>query len=212
MRVLDAARADTELRQPGELHLLFAALFHDVGKVKTRRFDPDVGRITFYGHQLVSKRLGERRLKALRAATIGIDIDRVCKLIELHMFETKAHYTDKAIRRFIHKVGPELIITLMDLRLADNRGGKYPGGIKGVLRLRKRIQEELDRKPPFGPKDLVVNGHDLMTMGMPAGPQMGQVLHQLVELCLDDPALNEKTRLLELARQVYQDLQTTLAS
>lgn len=202
MRVLDAARSDTELLQPGEPHLLFAALYHDVGKPKTKRFDPAVGRITFYGHQLVSKRIADKKLKALKISTIGIDAARVLKLVELHMFETKAHYTDKAIRRFIHKVGPDLIMTLMDLRLADNRGGKYPGGIKGVLRLRARIKEELDRKPPFGPKDLAITGHDLMTIGIPAGPQMGVVIKQLMELCLDDPSLNEKARLLELAKQI----------
>ncbi|MBI4366733.1 MAG: CCA tRNA nucleotidyltransferase [Deltaproteobacteria bacterium] len=206
MRVLDAARADPELLAPGDLHLLFAALYHDVGKPKTRRFDPAVGRITFYGHQLVSKRICAKRLHDLKAATIGLDALRVCRLVELHMFETKAHFTDKAIRRFIQKVGPDLILTLLDLRLADNRGGKYPGGIKGALRLRKRIREELDRKPPFGPKDLAINGHDLIAMGIAAGPKMGQVLHQLVELCLDDPAMNERERLLALARGMHEGL------
>lgn len=212
LRVLDAARGDSELSHPGELHLLCAALYHDVGKPKTRRFDPQVGRITFYGHQLVSKRICEKRLKALKISTIGVDIDRVVKLVELHMFETKAHYTEKAIRRFIQKVGPDLIQTLMDLRLADNRGGKYPGGIKGVLRLRKRIQEELNKKPPFGPKDLAVNGHDLMALGIAAGPYMGQILRQLVELCLDDPALNEKERLLACAKQIAAGASLTTAN
>ncbi|MBI2346215.1 MAG: HD domain-containing protein [Deltaproteobacteria bacterium] len=202
MRVFDAARADPALTSPGEIHLLFAALYHDVGKPKTKRFDPAVNRITFYGHQLVSKRICLRRLRELKVETIGVDINRVAKLVELHMFETKAHYTDKAIRRFIQKVGPDLIMTLLDLRFADNRGGKYPGGVKGVLRLRQRIREELDRKPPFGPKDLAVNGHDLMAIGFPAGPRMGEIIKQLVELCLDDPALNDKSRLLDLAKQM----------
>lgn len=204
LRVLDAARGDPELIGPGSIELLFAALYHDVGKPKTRRFDPAVGRITFYGHQLVSKRICAKRLQALKVQTIGVEINRVTKLVEMHMFETKAHYTDKAIRRFIQKVGTDLIMPLMDLRLADNRGGKYPGGIKGVMRLRQRIREELERKPPFGPKDLAVNGHDLMGIGIPAGPVMGQVLGQLVECCLDDPVCNEKAKLLALAKEWYE--------
>lgn len=206
MRVLDAARSDSELIAPGELNLLFAAVYHDVGKPNTKRFDPKVGRITFYGHQLVSKKICRKRLRELAASTVGVDIDRVTRLIELHMFETKAYFTDRAIRRFVQKVGPDLIWSLLDLRLADNRGGKYPGGIKGVLRLRKRIKEEMDKKPPFGPKDLAVNGHDLMGIGIGAGPNMGAVINQLLELCLDDPALNEKTRLLELAKRFYDGL------
>ncbi|MBI4236907.1 MAG: HD domain-containing protein [Deltaproteobacteria bacterium] len=200
MRVLDAARSDSEIDHRGDLTLLFAALYHDVGKPQTKRFDPAEGRMTFFGHQLVSRRIAKKQLGALHVQMLGVDLKQVCRLVEHHMFETKASFTEKAIRRFINKVGPDLIALLLDLRLADNRGGKYPAGIKGVLRLKARIQAELAKKPPFGPKDLAITGHDLMTAGIPAGPQMGAILKQLVDLCLDDPALNEKDRLLELAK------------
>lgn len=202
MRVLDAARSDPEVAQRGNLTLLFAALYHDVGKPATRRFDPEEQRITFFGHHLVSKRIAKKRLRDLKVSLLGVDVTTVCRLVEQHMFETKANFTDKAIRRFVQKVGPDLIHLLLDLRLADNRGGKYPAGIKGVTRLKQRITAELAKKPPFGPKDLVITGHDLMHLGIPAGPQMGALLKTLVSLCVDDPALNEKTRLLELARQM----------
>lgn len=202
MRVLDAARSDAAVEQRGELHLLLAALYHDVGKPKTKRFDPAVGRVTFYTHQLVSKRIAKQRLRELRVETIGVNPQIVCRLVEQHMFETKASFTDKAIRRFVHKAGPDLIHLLLDLRLADNRGGKYPAGIKGVQRLRARIKEELSRQPPFGPKDLAINGHDLMAMGIPAGPGLGDIIQQLVERCVDDPALNTKETLSTLVGQM----------
>lgn len=202
MRVLDAARADPAVDHRGDLTLLFAALYHDVGKPHTCQFDPAVGRVTFYGHQLVSKRIARSRLRELKVSLLGVDAKKVCRLVEHHMFETKAFFTDKAIRRFVNKIGEDLIWWLLDLRLADNRGGKYPDGIKGVVRLKKRIAEELAKKPPFGPKDLVVTGHDLMAIGIPAGPQMGLLLKRLVDLCIDDPALNTKEALLALAQQM----------
>ncbi len=201
MRVLDAARGDSKIENRGNMTLLWAALYHDVGKPKTRRYDPIAKRIAFYGHQLISKKIARKRLAALKVSILGVDIEEICSLIEHHMFETKAHFTDRAIRRFVSKVGPQLIWLLMDLRLADNRGGKYPDGIKGVLRLRQRIRDEMAKKPPFGARDLAINGHDLMKIGIPAGPQMGQLLHRLVEQCIDDPQLNTKTSLLELARE-----------
>jgi hypothetical protein len=199
MRVVDAARGDSKVRLASDPTLMLAALFHDVGKARTKQFDPKVGHITFYGHQLVSKRQARKRLEEWRCQTVAVDPARVLNLIEHHMFETKSFFSDKAIRRFIHKVGKEDILLLMDLRLADNRGGKHPNSIGGVEKLRKRVQEELDRKAPFGPKDLAIRGDDLMAIGIPASPLMGYIIAQCVDLVLDDPDKNTKEDLLALA-------------
>ena len=202
MRVLDAAREDEHVEHAGDLELLFAALFHDTGKAPTRKYDKAKDRIVFYGHQLVSKRMVRKWLSKMKATHIGIDPHHVETLVEHHMFETKSYFTDKAIRRFVHKVGEDMIYKLLDLRLADNRGGKHPRSINGVLKMRDRVRTELAKKPPFGPKDLAVTGHDLMAAGIEAGPRMGQIIKQLVELVLDDPGLNTKERLLEIVKQI----------
>lgn len=205
MIVLDAAAGDELIDNRGDLELMFAALLHDVGKAKTARFVPEQKRIAFFGHQIVSKRMAKKRLEKLKATTLGLDVGNVLNLIENHMFETKAFYSEKAIRRFIAKIGKEQILKLIDMRIADNRGGKYPGGVHGVLKLKKKIVEELGRKPPFGPKDLAVNGHDLMELGIKAGPKMGNVIKQLVDLVLDDPALNTKEQLLAVAKNLCNE-------
>lgn len=202
MRVIDASRGDKKVHHAGDLNLMLAALFHDVGKAKTMRFDPEVGRITFYGHQLVSKRQARKRLDDWRCQTVGVDPARVLNLIEHHMFETKSFFSDKAIRRFIHKVGKEDIQLLMDFRLADNRGGKHPNSIGGVEKLRARVQEELDRKAPFGAKDLAIRGNDLIAIGVKPGPLMGYIIFQCVDLVLDEPEKNTKEDLLALASQI----------
>lgn len=205
MRVLDAARADEHIINRGDLDLLFAALLHDIGKSKTARNHPTDKRIVFFGHQIVSAKMAKRWLEKVKMASCGVNIDNVVHLIDNHMFETKSHYTDRAIRRFVAKIGPELIHKLMDLRLSDNRGGKHPSGIKGVLKLKKRIDEEMAKKPPFGAKDLAVNGHDLMAIGIPAGPQMGTLIKALVEVVLDEPEKNEKEILIALAKKLLED-------
>ncbi|MBN1282232.1 MAG: HD domain-containing protein [Proteobacteria bacterium] len=212
MRALDAARADPAVEHRGDIDLMFACLMHDVGKAKTARFHAPAGRTVFFGHQLVSKRLAMRAMERLRLAAAGVDTRRVSALIEHHMFETKASYTDRAIRRFVSKVGQDLIFMLVDLRIADNRGGKHPAGIKGVQRLRKRIAEELAKKPPFGPKDLAVDGHDLMAAGVPRGPTLGAILAALVDKVLDEPALNTRDELLALAREMMENPVVTEAA
>lgn len=204
LRVLDATRADPYLRYPGDLELMFAALFHDVGKAKTKSFDKEKERIVFYGHQIVSKRLCQKWLNKMKVTTLGINPDTIEKLVLHHMFETKSYFTDKAIRRFIHKIGQDLIFKLLDLRLADNRGGKHPKSIQGVLKMRQKVAEILSQKPPFGPQDLGLNGHDLMAMGVPEGPQIGKILKQLVELVLDDPKLNTKEQLVSIVKEMIR--------
>ncbi|MBI4211112.1 MAG: HD domain-containing protein [Deltaproteobacteria bacterium] len=202
MRVLDAARSDDHLIEPGEIHLMLAALFHDVGKHRTKKFHEPSGRFVFFGHQIVSSKLARKWMQKMKVETIGVNPELVVHLVKHHMFETKASFTERAIRRFIAKIGKDVILKLCDLRLADNRGGKHPHGIKGILRLRARIEEELAKKTPFGPKDLAVNGHDLMSMGIPEGPMLGVIIKALVNRVLDDPSLNTKDQLLALAHDL----------
>ena len=205
LRVLDATRADEYLEHPGDLELMLAALFHDTGKAATKRYDKTKERIVFYGHQLVSKKIAHKWLQKMKVTTLGVDPEHIETLVEHHMFETKSYFTDKAIRRFVNKVGLDLIYKLLDLRLADNRGGKHPRSVKGVLKMRERVRAELAKKPPFGALDLAITGHDLITLGVPPSPKMGLIIKQLVELVIDDPDLNTKERLIELAKQIMEN-------
>ena len=205
MRALDAARSDHAIQNRGNLELMFSVLLHDIGKSQTSRYHEPAQRVVFFGHQMASARMARKILKRLRIETIGVNPTNVVRLIENHMFETKAFFSDKAIRRFINKVGKDHIFMLIDLRLADNRGGKHPQGIKGVEKLRKRIQEELDKKPPFGPADLAIDGHDIMDAGVPEGPMIGAVLSGLVDAVLDDPALNTREQLLALVANLSEN-------
>lgn len=205
MKVLDAAASDPMVENTGSLELKFAALLHDIGKKKTKRYNDESDSIVFFGHQIVSARMAQKRLNNLKAYSSGVDINLVCHLIENHMFETKAYFSERAIRRFVSKIGKENIFMLLDLRLADNRGGKHPYSVKGVMNMRKRIRDELAKKPPFGPKDLKINGNDLMEIGFEQGPVMGRVLSRLVDLVLDNPELNEKDKLLAFAKNLKEN-------
>lgn len=206
MRALDAAASDSEVENRGDPELLFAMLMHDIGKAKTAKYHAPSKRVVFFGHQLVSAKLARKRMERMKLASAGLDQEQILRLIENHMFETKASFTERAIRRFVAKVGQDLIFKLLDLRLADNRGGKHPQGIKGVLRLKSRIREELAKKPPFGTRDLALDGNDLIEAGLPEGPAIGIILHELVEKVLDEPILNTREQLLAFARDMIENL------
>lgn len=206
MRVVDAARADSALITPGDMELMLAALFHDVGKPHTKGVDAATGRITFHGHQFVGERLTRKRLKSYGAARANISAERVSRLVRHHMFDLDIELSEKAIRRFARKLGgPEMTYKLLDLRIADKRGGARPDRIGAIITFRKRVRGELERKEPFGLRDLAVNGHDLMEAGVAEGPQLGITLKRLLAAVLENPDLNNRDALLALALETTSD-------
>lgn len=203
MKVLDASRSAIELTHPGDIDVMFAALLHDIGKPKTKKFDKEKNLVTFYGHQNVSKGIAKEWLNQYRATTIGVNIGKVLNLIKNHMFETKSFYSDKAIRRFINKVGVHHIGPLLDLRIADKKGGRFPDALKGIMKLRDKINHELELKSAISINDLAIDGHDLMSLGLKPGPKFGDIQRYLLELVLDEPDLNHKDKLLEIVKMKF---------
>jgi tRNA nucleotidyltransferase (CCA-adding enzyme) len=178
-----------------------AALLHDVGKPRTRVVRD--GRVTFYNHQAVSRRMARRILDRLRFSKK--ERDHVLHLIYYHMFGYTPSWTDAAVRRLIRKVGRENIADLFDLRIADWFGNGTNYGFPGYLRaLERRINEAIAREEAFTEKDLAVDGRDVMTaLGIAPGPEVGEALSYLLERVLEDQSLNERERLLELLREKF---------
>ena len=180
MKVLDAARGAEELQNPGDLTIMLSALFHDTGKPKTKR-ETDDGRTTFFNHQHISTGIAWRWMKDFKISNIGVNPRDVCHLVKHHMFETSQFHNEKALRRFIRKIGKKHIFNLLDLRLSDKKGGRFPNKVYGILKLREQIQSELNKKPALSPKDLALNGDDIQKLGFPKGPIIGFIQYHLLE-------------------------------
>ena len=85
-----------------------AALLHDIGKPRTRKFAGD-GLVTFHHHDVVGAKMTRKRLAALRFS--GVEIDAVARLVELHLrFHGygSGEWTDSAVRRYVRDAGPLL--------------------------------------------------------------------------------------------------------
>jgi tRNA nucleotidyltransferase (CCA-adding enzyme) len=173
-----------------------AALLHDVAKPHTRR--DSKGRVTFYNHQVVGAKMVKRILERLRFSKR--DRDLVVHLVYHHMFGYTDEWTDAAVRRFIRKVGREFVDDLFELRVADTIGSGRPRAFPAYLeKLKRRIDRELASQDAFSVKDLTIDGEDVMKrLGINPGPDVGNALKFLLERVLDDPALNEREKLLEL--------------
>ncbi len=188
------------------LELRLAALFHDIGKPATRKTDGQ-GIYTFYHHEAISAKIAESILERLRYP--GKTVSKVCHLIREHMFHYEENWTDAAVRRFIIRVGEEYIEDLCTLRRADVFGMTgIPASAALLLPLRERLNKILSQQNALGLKDLKINGNDLAALGIGRGPVIGLMLKELFETVTDDPALNSRERLREIAmelRKKYQD-------
>jgi poly(A) polymerase/tRNA nucleotidyltransferase (CCA-adding enzyme) len=185
---------------PVDLVLRLAALFHDLGKPRSLKYD-DEGSISFHDHESISEQMTREIMKRLKFP--NSTIDHVCVLVKNHMFNYEHIWSDAAVRRFIARVGIERIDDLLALRRADETAtaSKVVDPSPTIL-FRERINSVLANDHTFGLKDLAVNGNDLASIGITRGPEMGIVLHELMDTVLDDPDQNEKTKLLEIASKI----------
>lgn len=176
-----------------DLTLRLAALLHDIGKPRTRRFEGD-GRVSFHHHEVVGARMTRKRMQALRFS--NEHIDEVSRLVELHLrfhgYGT-GEWTDSAVRRYVRDAGP-LLTRLHKLTRADctTRNRRRALALQRAYdHLEERIvdlraQEELDAVRP----DL--DGQAIMRiLGIPPGPQVGQAYRFLLDLRLDRGPLDE---------------------
>ncbi len=179
------------------LTVRLAALFHDIGKPVTRRMGDD-GVWTFYNHEKESSRLTRTILCRIRYPNNMID--DVCHLIEQHMFHYDEVWSDAAVRRFIIRVGEDTIDDLFALRRADAFGTEgRPMDPRSLLPFRDRLEKVMSEAKVQSLKDLAISGRDLIGMGIPPGKQIGIILHELLEAVIDDPELNHRDKLLEIA-------------
>ncbi len=180
-----------------------AALFHDIGKPDAKQ-TLENGEVVFYGHEEISEKIAESIMRRLRFPR---NAEReVGTLIRNHMFNYTTEWSDSAIRRFLRRVGRENVDKLFALRRADSTAIEgTPASGKGLEELNRHIHEVLSEENALSYRDLDVDGNELAEEAdIPKGPEMGVVFEFLLDAVLDDPALNERSRLLEMARRYYE--------
>jgi poly(A) polymerase len=173
------------------LKVRLAALFHDVGKPKTRSFAG--GAVSFHHHEVVGARMTEERLRALKYPNDVVE--DVTKLVYLHLrIHTYAMgWTDKAVRRYVRDAG-HLLDELNELQRCDcttRNKNRARALARRMDELEERIatlreQEELDAiRPPL-------DGRQVMQfLGIPPGPVVGEALDYLLEARLDVGPIDE---------------------
>ena len=185
-QAIDLERQHEPASDP-DLVLRLAALLHDVGKPKTRKFEPDGG-VSFHHHEVVGARIVRKRLTALRFPNEVVD--EVSKLTELHLrfhgYGT-GEWTDSAVRRYVRDAGDQLVqlhkltradCTTRNRKRAADLQAAYDGLEARIARLAE--EEELAAIRPE------LDGNQIMhILGIAPGRDVGAAYDFLLELRLD---------------------------
>ncbi|MFT4288380.1 MAG: CCA tRNA nucleotidyltransferase [Nocardioides sp.] len=166
----------------------FAALMHDVGKPRTRRFLDD-GTVTFHHHDVVGAKITRKRMQALKFS--NAETDAVTQLVEQHLrFHGygSGEWTDSAVRRYVRDAGDQLarlhVLTRADCTTRNRRKAERLARTYDALEARiakLAAEEELASMRP------ALDGNQIMAiLGLQPGRAVGEAYTFLLDLRIDE--------------------------
>lgn len=185
---------------PPDPTIRMALLFHDSGKPAVYTEDAD-GIGHFRGHAAVSVQLAEQALTRLRFDKASAA--RIVTLIRYHDAEMLP--TSACLRRWLHRLGEEGVRQLLEIKKADNlaQHPAFHGRQQEIRRLDEVLNRVLAERQCFTLKDLAVNGRDLLSRGIPAGPLLGKILRRLLDDVIEERYDNDRPVLLARAEELF---------
>ena len=169
-------------------------LLHDIGKPNCYTEDERGGH--FYGHGVVSRDIAEGVLTKLR-----FDNQTKADVLELVLFhDSVIEPTQKTVRRWLNKIGPEQFYRLLEVRMADilaHSKDTQASRIERCNALRTIVGDILEQQQCYTVKDLAVNGYDVMQSGVPEGKEVGAALNEILDKVIGGELENERSALLE---------------
>ncbi|HWX24043.1 MAG TPA: HD domain-containing protein [Vicinamibacteria bacterium] len=195
-----AAGLIAELDRPRALAVMLAALCHDLGKPATTKFED--GRIRSRGHEEAGLQPTEALLDRWNVHTLsGFDLrGQVLGLVSNHLkpgqlYDDRERVSDGAIRRLARKCEPALLYLVAKADCLGRTGNFPPTAMEWFLERVRAL--DVQERPPAP----LLRGRDLLALGVPPGPRVGEVLRAVYERQLDG-----EVKSLEEAREEAQRL------
>ncbi len=180
--------------------LRYAMLLHDIAKPVYKTTDSD-GIDHFHGHADRGASMAHGIMRRLR-----FDNDTLHKVeILVKNHDRDIDPTKKAVRRAMNEVGEDIFPMLLKVKQADLAGQSEYKKLEKLEKLGEittLYHEIVARRECVTLATMAVTGQDLMKLGMKPGPRIGDVLRSLLDIVIDDPAMNKKDTLLEKAKEL----------
>ena len=192
---------DNVCRVSDNLWLRWAALMHDIGKPRSKRYDAEAG-WTFYNHNLIGAKMVPQIFRRL-ALPLDMKMKYVQKLVELHMRPiaiADEEVTDSAVRRLVNDAGDDIddLMTLCDADITSKNYVRKKMFRENFRIVREKIADlkEKDYKRLLQP---VIDGNEIMEMfHLKPSREVGQLKSCLKDAVLDNKVENEREPLMKL--------------
>ena len=200
---------DNVSRKTDNLWLRWAALLHDVGKTKSKRWDPVAG-WTFHNHNVIGEKMVPEIFKRLKLP-LDSKMKYVQKLVGLHMRPiviADEEVTDSAVRRLLNDAQGDIndLMLLCEADITSKnvvRKQRFLDNFKAVREKLAALQEK-DYIRLFQP---CVDGTEIMQMfNLPPGREVGELKKYIKDAVLDGKVENEPEALRQLLREKYQEI------
>ena len=198
---------DVVKRVPKTFELRWAALMHDFGKPAVKELKDDAsGYYHYHGHQEVSANIAEKLADLLKFSNEQKDI--VYKFVKYHD-EPLAEIRNAKFKAIVNEIGKDNFLNFIKLRAADAFAHRLLMGTKFAIDfpdiIKERFSKIIDEDQALKVADLKINGYDLINLGL-QGKQIGDCLNYLLELVLEDAALNNHEILIEQSKKFIENL------
>ena len=212
LEVLENVVANCQPSAVNCLWLRWAALLHDIGKTRTKRWEPSVG-WTFHNHNYIGAKMVQDIFRRLKLP-MGAEMRYVQKLVDLHMRPiaiADEEVTDSAVRRLLNDAGDDIddLMTLCEADITSKNEVRKKIFLENFRMVREKIADlkEKDYKRLLQP---VIDGNEIMELfHLRPSREVGVLKQYLKDAVLDNKVENEREPLMQLLLQKAQSMGLT---
>ncbi len=212
LEVLENVVANCQPSAVNSLWLRWAALLHDIGKTRTKRWEPSAG-WTFHNHNYIGAKMVQDIFRRLKLP-MGAEMRYVQKLVDLHMRPiaiADEEVTDSAVRRLLNDAGDDIddLMTLCEADITSKNEVRKKIFLENFRMVREKIADlkEKDYKRLLQP---VIDGNEIMELfHLRPSREVGVLKQYLKDAVLDNKVENEREPLMQLLLQKAQSMGLT---